>query len=279
MSAALAVAGINPAGLVLIGELDEFADNKLLNMASLLPSPLASGGERVRRDSPRVVSLSAPAHLGLGWRGRGRNGTTCDPRNNPKLVRRCGAIVRRRSDVDPPRPRYGLAPVHSLREADAPLPVVAACDEFLTLADGRRVIDGISSWWTIQHGHRHPPLMAALAEAAARIDHVHFAASRTRGRSNSPSECSRRCPGAAGACSIPTTAAPRSRSRLKMAYQFWCHRGETRRTLFIGFEGGYHGDTFGAMSVGRDPLFFAASNRCCSGPRRCRCRGNGWTTP
>jgi adenosylmethionine-8-amino-7-oxononanoate aminotransferase len=41
-----------------------------------------------------------------------------------------------------------------------------------------------------------------------------------------------------------------------MAYQAWCHRGEPRRTLFVGFENGYHGDTFGAMSVGRDPLFF-----------------------
>jgi len=43
---------------------------------------------------------------------------------------------------------------------------------------------------------------------------------------------------------------------LKMAYQYWCHQGEPRRTWFVGFEGGYHGDSFGAMSVGRDPVFF-----------------------
>ena len=41
-----------------------------------------------------------------------------------------------------------------------------------------------------------------------------------------------------------------------MAYQYWCHRGEPQRTLFVGFENGYHGDTFGAMAVGRDPVFF-----------------------
>jgi adenosylmethionine-8-amino-7-oxononanoate aminotransferase len=41
-----------------------------------------------------------------------------------------------------------------------------------------------------------------------------------------------------------------------MAFQFWCHRGEPQRRLFVGFENGYHGDTFGAMSVGRDPVFF-----------------------
>ena len=43
---------------------------------------------------------------------------------------------------------------------------------------------------------------------------------------------------------------------LKMAYQYWCHQGEPQRTWFVGLEGGYHGDTFGAMSVSRDPLFF-----------------------
>src|SRR6202008_2424962 len=43
---------------------------------------------------------------------------------------------------------------------------------------------------------------------------------------------------------------------LKMAYQAWCHRSESHRTLFVGFEHGYHGDTFGAMAVGRDPVFF-----------------------
>ena len=41
-----------------------------------------------------------------------------------------------------------------------------------------------------------------------------------------------------------------------MAYQYWCHQGEPQRTWFVGLEGGYHGDTFGAMSVSRDPLFF-----------------------
>ena len=41
-----------------------------------------------------------------------------------------------------------------------------------------------------------------------------------------------------------------------MAYQYWCHQESPRRTWFVGLEGGYHGDTFGAMSVSRDPLFF-----------------------
>src|SRR5262249_5852405 len=71
--------------------------------------------------------------------------------------------------------RHVWHPYSSLREPDAPLVSVAAQDEFICLADGRRVIDAISSWWTILHGHRHPVLMAALDEAALSFDHVHFA--------------------------------------------------------------------------------------------------------
>src|SRR5207249_8737021 len=66
-------------------------------------------------------------------------------------------------------------PYTSLGDPDPPLVSVAAQDEFLWLADGRRVIDAISSWWTILHGHRHPLLMAALSEATQSFDHVHFA--------------------------------------------------------------------------------------------------------
>jgi adenosylmethionine-8-amino-7-oxononanoate aminotransferase len=137
------------------------------------------------------------------------------------------------------------------------LPVVAAADEFLTLADGRRVIDGISSWWTILHGHRQPAIMQAIRSATYTLDHVLFAgathphavelADRLLGAMPWP---------AGGRVFYSDNGSTAVEVALKMAYQFWCLRGEPRRTLFVGFENGYHGDTFGAMSVGRDPLFF-----------------------
>jgi len=147
-------------------------------------------------------------------------------------------------------------PYTSLRESDAPLPVVGAYDEFLTLADGRRVIDGISSWWTILHGHRDPPLMAALAEAAAQIDHVHFAGVTHPWAVELAELMLATMPWRDGRVFYSDNGSTAVEVALKMAYQFWCHRGEPQRTLFVGFEGGYHGDTFGAMSVGRDPVFF-----------------------
>jgi adenosylmethionine-8-amino-7-oxononanoate aminotransferase len=147
-------------------------------------------------------------------------------------------------------------PYTSLREEDPPLVCVGAQDEFLHLAHNRRIIDGISSWWTILHGHRHPPLMAALAEAMNSYDHVLFA-----GVTHPPAVSlaefllrSARLEG--GRVFYSDNGSTAVEVALKIAYQYWCLRGEPQRTRFLGFEHGYHGDTFGAMAVSRDPVFF-----------------------
>lgn len=148
-------------------------------------------------------------------------------------------------------------PYTSLRTPDPPLPVVAAEDEFLTLADGRRVIDGISSWWTILHGHRQPAVMRAVREATHTLDHVLFAGATHPHAVELADYLLGAMPWPAGGrVFYSDNGSTAVEVALKMAYQFWCHRGEPGRTLFVGFEHGYHGDTFGAMSVGRDPLFF-----------------------
>jgi adenosylmethionine-8-amino-7-oxononanoate aminotransferase len=147
-------------------------------------------------------------------------------------------------------------PYSSLRDPDAPLVCVGARDEFLYLADGRRLIDGISSWWTILHGHRFPPLMAALREAAAVYDHVLFAGLTHRPAVELAELLLRTMPWRGGRVFYSDNGSTAVEVALKMAYQFWCHQGRPARTRFIGFEHGYHGDTFGAMAVGRDPVFF-----------------------
>lgn len=147
-------------------------------------------------------------------------------------------------------------PYTSLREPDAPLECIGAQGEFLFLADGRKVIDGISSWWTILHGHRHPTLMAALHEAARSFDHVHFAGVTHAPAVELAELMLSTAPWQGGRVFYSDNGSTAVEVALKMAYQFWCHHGEPGRTRFIGFDGGYHGDTFGAMAVSRDPLFF-----------------------
>lgn len=143
------------------------------------------------------------------------------------------------------------------------LPVVGARGAWLELADGRRLLDGISSWWCCLHGHGHPRLVAALRRQAERLDHVLFA-----GCTHEPAERL--------AAELVEMAAPlaadggRPLSRvfysddgstavevaLKMAYGAWARRGQPSRTVFLALEGGFHGDTFGAMSAsGPDPFF------------------------
>jgi len=141
----------------------------------------------------------------------------------------------------------------------APLPVVAARGATLELADGRTVIDAIASWWTCLHGHGEPRLIEAARRQAATLDHVAFA-----GATHRP---------AVDLAEALLELAPRGERRLtrvffsddgstavevalKIAFQAARARGDSRPRTFLAFEGGYHGDTFGAMSVGdRDPFF------------------------
>ncbi len=138
-----------------------------------------------------------------------------------------------------------------------PLEVVAAEDEFLVLADGRRVVDAIGSWWTILHGHRDPQLVAAAERVLRELDHVHFAGLTHRwavavaellmGTMDWPE---------GGRVFFSDDGSTAVEVALKLAYQYWCINGRPERSEFVGFEGGYHGDTCGAMSVSRDRVFF-----------------------
>jgi adenosylmethionine---8-amino-7-oxononanoate aminotransferase len=147
-------------------------------------------------------------------------------------------------------------PYTSLQDPDPPLPVVGATDEFIELADGRRLIDGISSWWTILHGHRHPRLVRALREASERIDHVLFAGATHPYAVECAELLLKTAPWNGGRVFFSDNGSTAVEVALKMAYQFWCHRGEPHRKVFVGFQNSYHGDTFGAMAVSRDPVFF-----------------------
>ncbi len=138
-----------------------------------------------------------------------------------------------------------------------PLEVVAGEDEFLVLADGRRVVDAIGSWWTILHGHRDPQLVAAAEATLQELDHVHFAGLTHRwairlaelllGTMAWPE---------GGRVFFSDDGSTAVEVAVKLAYQYWCIKGKPERSEFVGFEGGYHGDTCGAMSVSRDRVFF-----------------------
>lgn len=141
---------------------------------------------------------------------------------------------------------------HGLGE---PIPQVERAEgAILVTADGRRVIDAISSWWVTTHGHAHPRIAAAIARQAERLDQIIFA-----GWTHEPAEevaagLRAIMPGNLTRVFFSDSGSTSVEVALKMALGYWLHRGEPRHRILV-LEHGYHGDTIGAMSVGARGAF------------------------
>ena len=149
-------------------------------------------------------------------------------------------------------------PYTQMQTASLPLPVVGASGSHLRLAGGRKLIDGIASWWSMCHGYQHPHIVKAIREQAADISHVmlgglaHEPAYRLAARlaAIAPEGLTRVFFSDSGSVAVEVA--------LKMALKYWRNQGDHRRSKFICFERGYHGDTLGAMSVSARSSFTAA---------------------
>ena len=144
-------------------------------------------------------------------------------------------------------------PYTQMKIAGDPLPVAATRGSRIVLADGRELIDGIASWWTACHGYNHPHVAAAVRLQLDVMPHVMFG-----GLAHEPAlTLARRL-----AALMPTgldrvffsdSGSVAVEVAMKMAVQYWRNRGVGGRTRFVAFNGGYHGDTTGAMAVS-DPV-------------------------
>lgn len=136
-----------------------------------------------------------------------------------------------------------------MKTTPEPLKVRRGDGVWLELEDDRRILDCISSWWVTIHGHSHPRLAEALYQQAQQLEHVIFA-----GFTHDPAEqlaqkLLAQLPSELTRVFFSDNGSTAIEVALKMAYQYWRNLGE-HRTTFITFEGGYHGDTIGAMSIG-----------------------------
>jgi adenosylmethionine---8-amino-7-oxononanoate aminotransferase len=114
---------------------------------------------------------------------------------------------------------------------------------------GRRILDGIGSWWTSIHGHGHPRIVAAIREQAGRLDHVMFA-----GFTHAPAVALaeglvKAAPAGYGKVFFADCGSAAVEVALKLSFQSHRQRGDTRRTRFAALVNSYHGETLGALSV------------------------------
>ena len=135
----------------------------------------------------------------------------------------------------------------------APLPVKGGQGVWLELEDGRRLIDGISSWWVTLHGHSEPSIAAAIARQAETLEQVIFANFRHQPASELSERVCALWPGLERMF-FSDNGSTAVEVALKIACQWWVNRGEPRHQI-VAFDGAYHGDTFGAMAVGERNLF------------------------
>jgi len=146
-------------------------------------------------------------------------------------------------------------PYTQMKTAPAPLPIVKGEGVYLYTADGRGILDGISSWWVNIHGHSHPRLNEALARQAGELEHVMFAGCTHRPAVELAERLAAILPSGLTRIFYSDNGSTAVEVALKMALQFWRNRGETGRRRFVALHHAYHGDTVGAMSASEDSLF------------------------
>src|SRR3954447_13434688 len=186
--------------------------------------------------SPGALFAAAPDHAPRDTRDTAR----------PRRLRSPSVDVERLLSEDRQRVWHPYAPMPALVP---PLPIVAAEGVCLRLADGRELVDGMSSWWAAVHGYAHPVLDAAIRDQLGAMSHVMFG-----GLTHGPAvELARLLvdvtPAGLEHVFLCDSGSVSVEVAIKMCLQYQRSRGRPAKHRLMTWRAGYHGDTFGAMSV------------------------------
>ena len=148
-------------------------------------------------------------------------------------------------------------PFTQIATAEKNIPIVRAEGVWLFAENGQKYLDGTASWWVNAHGHAHPAIAAALAKQASTLEHIIFAGFTHEPAIELAEKLIHLIAGEQSRIFYSDNGSTSVEVALKMALQYFQNLGKPRKKI-IAFEHAYHGDTFGAMSVGHRNAFSAA---------------------
>jgi len=143
-------------------------------------------------------------------------------------------------------------PYNQMQTTPFPEAAVATQGSRITLADGRQLIDGVSSWWSACHGYNHPHIIDAITAQAETMPHVMLAGLANEAAFTLAERLAELAPGDLSRVFFSESGSVSVEIAMKMPAQYWLNQGVAERETFLCFKGAYHGDTIAAMSVG-DP--------------------------
>jgi adenosylmethionine-8-amino-7-oxononanoate aminotransferase len=135
------------------------------------------------------------------------------------------------------------------------VPVARAQGAWLEDFEGRRYLDGVSSWWVNLFGHRHPRIDAAIEAQLGSLSHVMLAGFTHAPVVELSERLARLSPAGLGHVFYASDGASATEIALKMAFHSWSNRGQPGKNRFVALQGGYHGETAGALGVTDVPIF------------------------
>jgi len=138
-----------------------------------------------------------------------------------------------------------------------PFVIAEAEGSWLVDVDGRRYLDGNSSWWTCNVGHRHPRIRAVIERQLGTLLHCSMAATTHEHAALLAEELVATAPEGLERVFYSDDGSTAVEVALKMAFQYWAQNGRPERTRFVALAGAFHGDTMGAVSLGGVAEFHA----------------------
>ena len=142
-------------------------------------------------------------------------------------------------------------PYQQMKTMQTPYEIVDAEGVYLYTRE-RRMIDSVSSWWSVIHGYKHPALNQVLVDQAGRFSHVMLGGLTHAPAQQLAEKLGQWLPGDLAYSFFSDSGSVAVEVALKMALQYFMNRGQTQRTMILALEHAYHGDTFKTMEAGDD---------------------------